>query len=328
MKKKIKIALLALVLLPCMFVMTACTKDLTLSEYTQRVKTVAENHYNNLEKNDLVVDYSKTTKETWKQKVYWSVEQGQEHSGDYDFEKTTTVTQKIEKDFGTDASESEYQNLRVTTVTTVNEKGTKTNAAGNGVETFDTTEVTTEVATFVQTMVDGVAQMKLYKSVEVKVDGVVDEDETEKSILPYVDSELYSAKLESVMTDVDGKMVESLFMSLNQISLLGGEVEYYAEGKEDFGAKITFETLDVNNGQISYSKSNAENRFSDGRLASSTSTIHNEMGDRMFGLVEHQDCVQDITSSLTFGYDATITAPEGFADVTNVAVPTVNIQSF
>lgn len=312
MKKKFTIALMSLVMIPCLLLLTACKQTISTSDYQENVHKAAVKYYDNYGSNDMKLVHTETEESSCVQEL--SRTQGTETFKEkFTFTYEAETTQTIEFDNG--------KNLRVTTVEKTTETGTEVKDDNSGFETVTETSETTTIVTFVD---DGTTQ-KVYKTVEVKEDGEVVEAEAVKQVYTYTSGEEYTQDINEMLYDIDENLVSNYFEA--EVTLmfnLYGSSETYKDGRE-FGLKAGFVMGSTSNSKVGTDyeygaemiKYNLETTFKDGqpntyKLVNSTESTG---GDGV------EDVKTSTVNELTYTYEATVTAPTGFVEEDAVGAP-------
>ena len=250
MKKKLKIALMSLVLIPCLLLLTACSQAISVKDYNLKVKQSAEAFYENYEKKDLVVTFNSTTTEKTEDYISYKTSATEDGAGTYESTTTTEITQTVTLD-STMAEGANVMNASIVKYEKVTEKGWEQNADKTAVvETNKVTETTTT-----QTFIDDVESRKVYTVIEVKVDGVVDTTKAVKEVHSFVSSDAYYGYISQIATKLDSEFFSQFYMESDtkaEISLLYGcEFEYFKDGKK-FGYSGEFNAPNVSKTHVSF----------------------------------------------------------------------------
>lgn len=334
--KKLKSILLALVIVPCVLVMTACTKSISVSEYNKKVNIAGNKYLKIIEDttNDFGYTMSKTTKNTWTKKVKYSDDKGEEHEISKPFETIIKDEQIFEKDSYKDEAGKERQNLRVTTTRTTIEKGFKTSDDGLGIESYENETVDTVVYTLVANLeTTDDLYSKAYRSQITTKNG--EEEVNRKQVYTYDGrrsslSEDIAYLMDNIYQDI---VLENFFASTTSYSSLG-DIEYFENDVDAYGFVFNYILNNANSDyQVTYSEANATIDFvSDlpSQISASSLYKRNEYfnGENYQGQENYQSV---LNANLDITYSAnTITTPEGFeeAELLSFAVNQISLLSF
>lgn len=260
MKKNFKKFVLGMALVPCMM-FAACTKDISQSDYSDRMANAAINYYENKDGKSMVVTTTTNGSSTWKEKAYYGAYD--EHSSDVKFSSEAVGTQKIEL-FVTGSGEK-YTNVRVTETTKVTTKGQRENNAETGLESYTSVTEETTVTTFVVTLTDGLPTGgKAYISNKETVDGVPGEEE--KEVYTYSSYSSYLYDIEDILDDVNENVFERGFFenSFMFLDVYGAENEFFANKRDkSFGFKTSISINSVGDREVEKESMSYEYSFKD-----------------------------------------------------------------
>lgn len=328
MKKKLKIALMSLVLIPCLLLLSACSAS--TSKYAEKLATASKTYFfNHGEQHWEDVSFTTTTEST---KTYdESVEYIEGHSISKSFAVETESTETIEID-AYKLNESTLNSIRITTISKETMEGWKANEAKTGVEAFTKVTETTTVKTLVK---EGEA-FKYFYETKVRVDGVEDETLSKKSVYTFADEGTYNTFVRSVAKEINSKIVIPTFFASFNTQFALGEGNYYTSfGK--FGAKYEMTQMDLDSTKdpltniTEYGFEYYDIEFKNTLKKSGPVKAEYNFDTYSYGDPRSQSNINnEVESELKVNYDEiSIVAPTGFAetDVTTT-VPTVDVSKF
>ena len=334
--KKLKSILLALVIVPCVLVMTACTKSISVSEYNKKVNIAGNKYLKIIEDttNDFGYTMSKTTKNTWTKKVKYSDDKGEEHEISKPFETIIKDEQIFEKDSYKDEAGKERQNLRVTTTRTTIEKGFKTSDDGLGIESYENETVDTVVYTLVANLeTTDDLYSKAYRSQITTKNG--EEEVNRKQVYTYDGRRSsLSEDIAYLMDNLYQNIITNTFFNSTMGYDLLGDIEYFENDVDAYGFVFNYITNSMGSDYlVTYSEANATVDFvNDLPSRVTASSLYNR--NEYFKEEENQgqeNYQSVLNASLNIRYSAdTIVAPEGFeeAELLSFAINQISLLSF
>lgn len=337
--KKLKTLLLVLVIIPCVFFMTACTKSINVSEYKERVNTAGNNYYHTIEdkSNDFGYSYIRTTTKSYEKKVKFTDDKGEEQQVSKPFEDKDEVVQVFEKDGFEDESGNIRQHLKVTTTETNTKKGYKTTSDGLNVEAYETVGKKITTYTFISNFdtIDGIGD-KVYKSEVTYKDGV--EDKSIKNVFTY--SEYISARMNGDINLILNKVYDNIlkdkfFSSSAEFTTdfaLMGNIDYFEKDVDAYGYVFNYITSTIGeNKDVNYYESNATIEFADDLPYSIDISTLNKT-NKYFKAEDFsgEENVQTVVNgSVKFKYSCDeILVPEGFESAVSWAFDTNQVTIY
>ncbi len=323
MKNKFKIAMLSLLLIPCLLLATACTKDLSVAEYNDKVKESAITYYQNKDGKNMTISSKQSTTATWKSYVYFG--ENDEYGENVNFEQVSEKSQVIE--FYTETIDGyTYKNIKVTDFVRTATTGKEENDEETGLKDYMSVEETTTVTTIVGTT----DSWKAYTLTETKEDN--EDAVVEKEVYTYLSLDSYLKDVEEILSNIDSLIFENTFFGNDYLILLklyGAEATYFAEGDDVFGSTITYSINDVDDKVISEQSAVMELTFEDNLPSKISATAESISIDDHIedDTITHNNCTK-ANSSLEIKYSANkIVAPEGFGEAQiSIYAPSINIQ--
>ena len=231
--KRLKFALLALLLVPCLF-LVSCTKGISMTDYSAKVKVAAEKFYSSFGEKSMTVESKSNSTQTWKQKVSYG--EADEHSSQEDFKAVTEKTQKIEVSIA-NSNDSTNRTLKITETSITTTTGKKENDAKNGLK--DSKSVTKVDKVIIICLAND--SYRAYITT-IKSENDSEEEEVKNEYNEYFDfasENDYFEWLAEFADKCDFKLMEGMFFSpsILMFSFIGGKLEAYSAGKDVFGQK-------------------------------------------------------------------------------------------
>ena len=328
MKRKLKIALMSLVLIPCLLLLSACSAS--TSKYADKLATASEKYFFNhgsVHQKDLTI----TTKSEGKRTYNESVQYNESASRTESFEEVSESTETIEIDAVQNEENTYINYIRITRSYKNTLDGFKANEAKTGLEAF--TKVTENNSVY--TLVKDNETYKCYVDIQVKVDGVVDETATKKSVYSFNDLVEYSTYVKTLTNTINDKLIVSTFYdSFDNYKLLGAEVNRYTNfGK--FGTKVEYSgmELDVDNDldMYEYAFNHGTMKFKNTLKKSGPVKATYELESYDFGSLSDVSKINTkVEKELKVSYkDVSISVPTGFEDIAAVdGNPSISFSRF
>ncbi len=329
MKKNFKKGLLALLLAPTMLFAAACTRDISMSEYMEKMGNSAEKYYQTTTIDvNRTVEVKMNSESSYKQWVYWG--EADESGSREDFTSTSIVTQKFEigkNDLG--------HHLRVTETDKTTVNGFKEKEDETGYEPSTTVTETKTVTTY--TVVLG--EMEEPTTYKAYVEKSMKEDDEEavvtKTIYTYSSMEAFDSAIETVVDSVESRLIESNFFagtSFALFGLVGGELEFYKDGKDAFGVNASVSTTSIDDRTVVRQTTDFEIKYEKdlpacvnmtGEYSEKNSNLHPDYQPDM------GDMETENTGSITITYSCgTIAVPTGFEEATtSYSAPSISVKS-
>lgn len=330
MKKKFKKGLLALLLAPTMLFAAACTRSISISDYSDKMAASAENYYQTLMVDSRrTIEVSMTSENSYKQWVYWG--EADESGSTEDFTSTSVVTQKFE--IGKDTIGQESLRVTETNKTTIN--GFKEKEDETGYEAMTDVTDTKTITTYVMVPGENEEPTTCKAYVETSTKENNEDAVVVRTIYTYYGFEAFENSLKTINSSVENKLIESNFFagtSFALFGLVGGEVEYYKDGKDAFGVKGNLATTEVNDGEVERQSTDFEIRYEKNLPVSVNMTgeyqaknSHLDIEDQPTKMNMETESTGYIT--ITYSCDA-ITVPTGFEDATTIySTPSISVMS-
>lgn len=312
MKKHFKTLLLGLLLIPCML-FCACTKDISQSEYGDRMAEAARVYYQDKAGKSITINTSANSNSSWKESVDYGVED--ENASVVDFSSKECTTQKIEIFRSKDANQVEYTNIRVTEKVTITTRGFEEKEDESGLEAVTSVSESTIVTTFVSTVEELGITGKAYISRIESIDGVAGEEQ--KSVYTYMSSYEFLNDIEEIIEDVNSEIFDDgFFGSGHMISrVYGGDTEFYANKDKNFGVNYSIPMNHVYAGSISKSTMSFNAHFENGLPSKISSTEVNEIINEHLDVLSDINKLSELNGTTTISYSCSvISEPAGFEE--------------
>lgn len=318
MKKYFKTLLLVLLAVPALL-LVACSQTITMQEYNDRVAKSAKAYYQEKDGNSMTVTINSNTTNTWKDWVYFGAED--ENGLEVDFCSTVVATQKIE--IYTSTTGDKYTNIRVTETSKETTTGQEENEAETALESYTEVVESERVVTFVSTIEEGTTSVKAYIVEKTKVDGEAEPEE--KSVYTYTTESYGLNAINSIIEDINDDIIEEGFFSLSYIlfNLYGGQMEFTANGDNNFGMEFGVSLPTISNKTIIEMSTNGEIIFENNLPKKIVlDAVYNTDDDHIAQEGDMSDMDSNVTRSVEMNYSCgQIAAPEGFenAGVAHIA---------
>ena len=305
MKRKWKMMLLIILVVPCLLFVTACSnvENITLPEYQSKVANSAVEYYRNKEGKSMTVEMKSNSINTWTSHVHYG--ENNEHGIDSNFKTTTEKYQKLEFYVANDV-----RNIRVTETEKTVENGYKENDAETGVVAYTNTEIDTTITTFAQ----GSGSFMAYVSGENKYN---DEVDTYKKTYDFETLSEYADAVDEVLSDLDGIMEEGFFgtESLILMGIMSSDLSYYKEGDSKFGVKGSYSMPSISDKSVTESAMTYDIVFENNLPSKYISNMQTNTKNDHLEDVTMQNPVNQINATVQMIYSCNaISAPTGFAD--------------
>ncbi len=308
MKKKFKLALLSLLIIPCLLFVTACTKDISMSEFQSRMGDSAVNYYQNKQKENMTIVATSNSTNTYSTTVYFGADD--ENGLEAEFKVVTESTMTIEL-YKYAADEGIYRNAKVTEVEKKTTYGMEENDAETGLQAFTDVEETTTITTFVQGAESCVAYT--YNEYKLNTD---EEHEVEKEKYTYYSTAAYEEEIDGILEEIDSEIMENGFFTTSYmlISVAGGEISYYANGDSNFGVKSSIETTTVRDKAVTTTTNDMEISFENNLPYKAMITATSAVEDKhTYEMPTMGNLVTNQTTTIEMKYSANnIVAPTDF----------------
>lgn len=323
MKKKIIALLLAIIILPCMALLTACKdeKEVVIGslEYSNLVKESGANFYEEYFKTDMTLNYSAKTTTTWKQNVEWESQTapGTKNNEDFDFNKTVDSAIKLEVYEYEDAADKEFISVKVSTSQTAVETGTKATADKLSTEKYTNTTVINNT----YYLINEGTTYKLYADISVKENDV--SKENRKVVYTYNNVSDYLKTFNSLQDDIDEGAINWFYSTNLELFIVGGK--YFKKG-DNFGYSCNYATTNFENKHYTRSEYYVKAVLDD-EMPLSYNTKTTITSDEMVAIIPLKNYKLHNESKITISDDcAKITAPENFTATTQE--PTISFDGF
>lgn len=252
--KKFKFALLALLLVPCLF-LASCTKGISMADYSSKVKVAAEKFYSSYGENSMTVESKSNSTQTWKQKVSYG--EADEHSLQEDFKAVTEKTQKIEVSIA-NSNDSIIRNLKVTETSKTTTTGKEENDAQDGLKDFKS------VTNVEKVIIICVANDSYRAYITTTTHENDSEAKVEDEYFDFASENDYFEWLAEFADKCDSKLMEGMFFSSSILLFdIGGKLEAYSAGKDVFGQKGSMTYTQVNDKVITSTTMSFDMQFKD-----------------------------------------------------------------
>ena len=251
--KKFKFALLALLLVPCLF-LASCTKGISMTDYSSKVKVAAEKFYSSYGEKSMTVESKSNSTQTWKQKVSYG--EADEYSQE-DFKAVTEKTQKIEVSIA-NSNDSIIRNLKVTETSKTTTTGKEENEAQDGLKDFKS-------VTKVEKVIIICLASDFYRAYITTTTHENDsEEEVKNEYFDFASENDYFEWLAEFADDCDSELMEGMFFSSSILLFgIGGKLEAYSAGKDVFGQKGSMRYTQVEDKVITSTTMSFDMQFKD-----------------------------------------------------------------
>lgn len=307
--KRLKIALLAFILIPCLLLTTACTRGISFNKYSDKVRESAIYYYNNYDGNSIIIESKIDSTSTWKEFAYFG--ENNEQGNQVDFKASTNSTQKIELTVEQSDTET-IKNLRVTETTKTTTTGKKENEEETGLVDFESVE---ESGREVIIIPNGNGY-RAYVTNTVEKNGVKTVDQKEYYDFTTDDYEIY---LNALFEYVDKDILSEAFFTLSilVVNIYDGELEYYSKGKGDFGVKGELGYYEIKDKKINNTFLTFDNQFENNLPSKFISTMKTTIKNDHIETEEQVNMNVNSRQETTINYSsALIDAPSEFEDAT------------
>jgi len=311
MKKNFKIALMSLVLIPCLLLLSACSVG--SQKYAGKLAQASEAYFFNhgtIHIKDLTITTTTETKQTYDE----SVQYDESNSRTEAFEVETTEKEIIEID-STMNNDATINYMRITRTSKETLNGFRPNEAKTGLEEY--TKVTEKSS--VHTLVKENDNFKCFVEIEVRVDGVVDETLTKKNVYTFADEMTFNMYVRTLSNSINEKIIiNAFFGSYNEYMALG-EGNYYSSFGS-FGAEFEYSGMDLDvkndNGLNDYKFSSGTINFENKLKKSGPVKAVYQKSTYEYGELDKKSKINtESEGKLTVSYDeVSIAAPAGFTD--------------
>ncbi len=269
--KRFKFALLALLLVPCLF-LASCTKGISMSDYSARVANAAENFYSSYGSKSMTIESKSNSTQTWQENV--SFGEADEHALQENFKTISEVSQKFELSVG-NSDDTIIRNLRITETLKETTTGKEENDAQDGLKNF--THIQNEQRVITICLVG--ENYKAYITTTSSVDG--GEEIIKNEYYDFASKSACLNWLEDLAEDGNSKLIEGVFFSplTLVVGLVGGKVETYASGKNVFGQKGEVANTQVQDAIITSTTMSFDIQFKDSlpsRIEVNTNVINKD----------------------------------------------------
>lgn len=318
--KKFKFALLALLLVPCLF-LASCTKGISMSDYNARVATAAENFYSSYGVKSMTIELKNNSTQTWQENVSYG--ESNEHELQENFKVVSVVSQKFELGVG-NSDDSIIRNFRITETLKETTTGKEENDAQDGLKDFTNTR--NEKRVIIICLVG--ENYRAHITTTSSEDG--GEEIIKNEYYDFTSKSAYFNWLEKLAEDGNSQLIEGVFFSPLTliVGLVGGKVEAYSNGKNVFGQKGDVGTTQVQDARINSTSMNFDMQFKDSlpsRIEVNSSSITKD------GHVSEEDMVNVCVKAkqvVSINYSCSaIQAPTSFENATLLAsMPEVEID--
>lgn len=329
MKNKFKIALMSLVLIPCLLLLTACSQAINVKDYNLKVKQSAEAFYNNYGEKDLVVTFTNTTTDNSKKYISWKTGESTTAGDTFDFSTTIEVTQTVTLD-STMAEGANVMNASIVKYEKVTEKGWKQNADKTAVVEANTVTETTTTQTFI----DDVESRKVYTVIEVKVDGEIDDTKAVKEVYAFVTTDAYNAYIKKIATSLEKGYFDQFYLSSEGRKDFAdmGKIEYFKDGKQ-FGYNGEFSMVDSDKNYSSLTTGDYKVKFGKDKLPKSGKVNYNyeyvNLNYEAEPNIENSfttESVAELNYECKVTYEASVVAPTATDFATALDIESVDID--
>lgn len=317
--KKIKWIICSLFLIPCIFLLSACSATISSIEYAKLVKKSGASFYSTFGKSDLTATRKNKIVETELREV--SYQQGNSSIGqDCTFVTTTEIEEEITIDSVLTSTFGKTVNIKLVQSVKVTEKGKRAKTAPEtGLEDYTSITETTTI-NYLMTIINGLSEsFKLFTEKVVKQDGILNEVQSGRTVYTYTSSSAYSVKVESLIDAVNDEYFRDFFNIETEMLLIGGTC--YKDGNA-FGLKVEYaETSFEDEGEYDYVEIKSDCKFSGNKPSKSVLRQVMENGDK-FGVESKSEISKEISASYS---DVNILV-DGFSDATVVYTnPGINL---
>ena len=251
--KKFKFALLALLLVPCLF-LASCTKGISMTDYSAKVKVAAEKFYSSFGEKSMTVESKSNSTQTWKQKVSYG--EADEYSQE-NFKAVTEKTQKIEVSIA-NSNDSTNRTLKITETSTTTTTGKKENDAKNGLKDSKSVKKVDKV------IIICLANDSYRAYITTTTHENDSEAKVENEYFDFASENDYFEWLAEFADECDSELMEDMFFSPSiLIFSIGGKLEAYSAGKDVFGQKGSMTNTQVKDKVITSTTMSFDMQFKD-----------------------------------------------------------------
>lgn len=320
MNKKIKLALMSLVLIPCLLLLSACSTSSL--KYADKLATASKNYFFNHGENNWK-DVSFTTTTESETTYYQSVEYAEGHSINKEFSIESESTEKIELDAFADVDNT-LTAVRVSNISKETLEGYKPNEEQTGVVEY--TQVTEKTST--STLVKDGENFKYFYEIQVKVDGKVDDELSEKSVYTFEDLGLFQQIVKALRTELNTSLVIPTFFESFRSQMALGDGGYYSSFGA-FGAEFEMTDMDFDTSQNpitllqEYSFNHSSGKFKNTLKKSGPVKAELEVTSYSYGDSQTKTEIRtELDKELNVSYDEiSISVPTGFTEEHKTLVP-------